>query len=1278
MKQNSGGMVIIVSPATVFDVDFTDLQRLSSDEAVDVLRELIWAEASALGIGKNLINIPTAICVADGGIDGEVSNVSMTGGQGLLKQGITRYQVKTGRFSLSGEADIKSILLKEESRRKRKLSEEDIQPRVRACFEQHGTLVVVLFGSDAPDRREGATITAFRNFLRKFAPQFAEASIEVWRQNQLIGFLRRYPSLSLWVNRRALGNGYTHKAWGRLGTLNVQYQAGQAQTSAIDALRNGLRASVGEALHIRLCGEPGIGKTRIALEATTTSDLAPLVLYFERATDFLSSSLRTELLRDDNNFSVILVVDECSPTDRNLIWQNLSRVGPRLKLITIYNDSDEVDRSYAYFEPPPLEPDQVASIIGTYGAPEEAAKRWAEYCGGSPRVAHVLGANLANNPQDLLRPGPLENIWERYVVGYDSPNDAHVKTRRRVLLYLSLFRAFGFEKYVAGEGEEIQKLIQSADASVTPAYFKEVVAELRSRKILQGDATLYITPKLLHIWLWSQWWKTYGRGLDPRELFKGLSPPLQQSFADMLVYADASQAAQEIVHTLLGPSGPFYEAEFLKTGRGGRFFLKLAEAAPTAALRCLEDTVGTWTKEELYAFREGRREVIHALEKIAIWRDLFTRAARLLLALAVAENETWANNATGVFAGLFSNGYGRVAPTETPPAERLPVLREAIQSRSDDEQGVALRAFDAALRVSRISRVVGAEHQGLGREARLWQPKNRVEHVEAYRQIWLLLRESLDNLRDAPKAKAAQILMRNGWELLFVPEFSDLVLDTIEDLVVRGLCDSREVLKWTSNVLKYRQEHLSEHVRQRIASLQSSVIGEGFPARLRLYVGTSILERAPGEDGRVALALDALAEQAIHDPSLLQPHLSWLVTREAENGFAFGLALAKRDREFALLPSLLAAARSVGKNTTAFFLGGYMHFVSKKSPELLEATFETLCQEPTLAHLLVELTWRTGINDLSVKRLLKLAQEGTVDPLEFRILAFGKAVSALSAAVFEELLKALISLNSVEAASVALDLYNFYYVYEKDRRDLPESLTFKVLSQPSLFQRSDSKPNSALDFHWAEIAVAFLKRYPQRASVVATLIIDHFWANGAELNAYSSEVQKVLVVTLELDPTAVWQLCTAILEDQDDRRSFYVHQWLRGSLAGLESPAAIKCVPRAAVWEWVDEDPANRSLEIAGLVPHDLTSSDPKDSISRELLIRYGKRRDLRRTLASNFLTEGWAGPASAHYAQKRSQLLKLKDTESSEFVRLFIDEMVEILSSYIERAEVDEERQRY
>src|SRR5262249_7797190 len=156
---------------------------------------------------------------------------------------------------------------------------------------------------------------------------------------------------------------------------------------------------------------------------------------------------------------------------------------------------------------------------------------------------------------------------------------------------------------------------------------------------------------------------------------------------------------------------------------------------------------GTWNHERLKAFKNGRREAVWALERIVVWKNLFGRGARLLLKLAEAENENISNNATGVFEDLFSPGVGVVAPTEAPPLERLPILEEALKSKSEREREIAIKAFSKALQTHHFFRMVGAEYQGLRRPPQLWKPKTWDELYDSYTYVWRLLADKLTSLQ---------------------------------------------------------------------------------------------------------------------------------------------------------------------------------------------------------------------------------------------------------------------------------------------------------------------------------------------------------------------------------------------------------------------------------------------------------------------------------------------------------------------------------------------------
>ncbi len=492
-------------------------------------------------------------------------------------------------------------------------------------------------------------------------------------------------------------------------------------------------------MHVR--GEAGVGKTRLVLEATRTEDLRPLVIYCEGPLKLLQGELMSALLRDDMPVDAVVIVDECDFGSQTRLWNQLQYRSPRIKLVSIYNDSEEATGKTVVQDALPLDDGQISEIIGSYNIPQDQARRWAELCDGSPRVAHVVGSNLKHNPDDLLKQPDTVDLWNRYIAGSDEPSGTAVAERRTTLEYLALFKRFGFDGALYAEAQLIAALVREDNSAITWLRFRRIVQDLRKRKILQGSATLYITPRLLHIKLWADWWDTHGGDVGRvKHLLRILPPPLSDWFREMFRYARESRAALSAARGLLDERGPYGEFDFFANGRAALFFRALTDAAPEAALRALQRAIGEWDLERLKELNgDPRRYIVWSLEAIAVWRELFADAARLLLALADAENEGISNNASGVFAELFSAGHGAVAPTEASMEERLPILREALESGSAARRRLALNAAKEALKTGLFRRMAGSEYQGLRRPPELWSPKTWGEVFDGYRRVWHLL-----------------------------------------------------------------------------------------------------------------------------------------------------------------------------------------------------------------------------------------------------------------------------------------------------------------------------------------------------------------------------------------------------------------------------------------------------------------------------------------------------------------------------------------------------------
>ena len=1263
----------------IFTVTNNDLNLLEPAKAVWFFRELLWAEARRLGIGLSQINVPIPINVPDGGVDATVNADLSATGSDIIKPGKNCYQIKSGQaFKPWQESVTRKELFGSDTPLRETLGE-----GIRACLDANGTYVLVCTGIDLVDKQHRNVLTHLNEDLKSCGYQ--NPRVEVWSQNTLIGFLQRFPSLTLRVNGRSKAQFQTHQSWARNDDMSVEFVPGQAQEDLISQIRDDLRRN-DDTVHVRVRGEPGIGKTRLVLEATRADDLAPLVVYC-KAARFRNRVLMDELLWDDNQFAAILVIDECDLSSSFDIWNELRRSDARIKLVTISNDYETKTGDITYPDTPPLDNEQIRQIItppldneqirqiiqGDTSNPDFHADRWAEICSGSPRVAHVITENLRSHPEDVLKPPGTVDIWGRYVAGNDDLRSLEVRQPQRVLRHLALFKRFGFagKRSVVDEARSIAK-----KAEVPWIDFQEIVEGLRDRKILQGDFTLYITPKALHIKLWTEWWDTYGTTFNLEEFTRDLTPELVEWFYEMFRYAAESEAASRIVKDLLGPDGPFRDGDYLMTRLGSRFFSALTEADPKAALKCLMRTLGTWDKETLLQFTGGRRNVIWALEKIAVWRDLFADAARLLLALGEAENEGCSNNASGVFAALFSPARGRVAPTEASPEERLPVLKEAFESGSKERRTLALKACNVALESRRFSRIGGPEYQGLRKEPEFWTPKTYGEIFDAYRRVWNLLAEQLASLPEEERKCGADILLQQARALGRISNLSDMVVDTLQMLSAKALVDEKQLIKTVVEFLRSADKDLPAETRQRWEQLSNTLVPEDFHSLMRRYVGMALHSDLFDENENYleqgSTKVHSLAQQTVETPSLLHPELQWLVTTEAQNGGSFGYALGKRDDGFSLLPRLLDTQRDAGENASGFFLGGYFRAIFESDVTQWEKYLDAVSEDTVLNALVPELIQYSGMTDRAGLLLLDLAKRGIISVNNFSRLA----PNSLSDEVFTAWIEFLLGFTDKSVVSIALDLYHRYYIFRKSAPTLSRDLTFRLLSHPSLFEGSDGSSFNPMEtYHWSEITKAFLNLDPKKGLELAKLVLNHFGEEGSIFN-YDSDICAVLTEITKRYPAEVWDHVSKLLENQNFSRTVALERWLADGESSEEG--AFAHIPLEKIWEWVDGAPEKRAVYLAHrLVLTPLSAATWPTSLERGLLVRYGNvAEDLGGTLMSNYTMGGWAGPSSWHYGGILEELLRIKTDEDNENVKRWIDEYVDSLEQdYIEPAKMDEER---
>ena len=286
---------------TILTVKNEDIQRFDAKSAVIFFREVLWAEARRIGIPLHSINVSSEVDTPDQGVDASVSEAIPNDKSDLIQSGHNSYQIKTGStFSPWQFSQIQKELFGTKQTKR-----ENLRERVRACLDTDGIYVLVCFGQDlTDDRRQKARLHLEQAFK---LCGYQAPRVDVWSINNLVGFLEPFPSLALRANQRYYGKFETHAEWGNHDDMRTTFAIGARRQDLLVALRDQF-TNFSQSSHVRVFGEPGIGKTRLVLEATSTDDLRPLVIY-TNASNFKDSDLMIEMLR--SNFSAILVIDEC-------------------------------------------------------------------------------------------------------------------------------------------------------------------------------------------------------------------------------------------------------------------------------------------------------------------------------------------------------------------------------------------------------------------------------------------------------------------------------------------------------------------------------------------------------------------------------------------------------------------------------------------------------------------------------------------------------------------------------------------------------------------------------------------------------------------------------------------------------------------------------------------------------------------------------------------------------------------------------------------------------
>jgi CBS domain-containing protein len=1018
---------------------------------------------------------------------------------------------------------------------------------------------------------------------------------------------------------------------------------------------------------IRLTGASGLGKTRLLLEAidaSTSIDDSCILIFNAPSYDIIIKESIREMV--ENRVHGLVVIENCNIDLHNHLAKEVNKTDCLLKVVTVGYSDEKVDES-THIQLFPLSDEAIKQVLSPIlvGMDSSDVDRVARFAQGYPLMATLI-ADQYQKEGRLLGSIASSSVVRKLIDGDSGITDVE----KEMLSACSLFDVFGTAEGSAGEeAKYIAEVVAGSDLKT----FDRVLRIFTSRQIInRAGRYARLVPKPLALTLASEWWEetSYER---QKQLIDTLPDSLMQSFCTQASYLDGQPNVQRFSDRLFGGQSPFVQAEELLTERGSKLFRAFVEVNPESTSNALYRVLSEYSHDQLQAIDgDTRRNLVWALEKLCFHEDVFEKSAWCMLLLASAENESWRNNATGMFAQLFRVN---LSGTQAKPNIRFDTLKRAITVNQADIDMVVLEALGQAISTYGGTRTVGAEYQGTKAPLEEWRPELWQDVFDFWQQAFDLMLVLFER-GDAQKEKVLSDIGHSirGFVARGRIEMLDSAIRKVVSINGRYWPEALDSIK---NTFEYDSEGIKQEATDALNNwleLLSPDEAE-LPEKLKILVTNPPWEHHEGEDGHyVDMAAEnakALATDLSHNIEELLPHLDLLLQGEQKQSYAFGHQLAHDLTDVVpILCLALERLASIEKPDYRFVLGLYRGLF-EQSPELWQENIDRLVTDEKLVHLYPDFIRTGDIKKTHLDSLLELIQRGVLSPHSANALGYGRVTDSIEPDVIAGFCLQLAELGE-QASWPALNVIYMYCFSNKDSVNvLRDQLKHLVTAVPL----HKGQKNTATDtHHWHDMAEKLLKERDEEFAVALTnqlIAASKFGLNHGDIWSYT----KPLMLSLMSDyGDVIWPIFGEAIVRAEGMDKYWLQQLLdrETNLVG-NVPSVLSVIPVESVMEWCLKQPDIGPVFVARCLNVIETADEMQQpsALFIALLENFGNDQRVASELSANMGTRGWSGSLVPYLESDKSALSPLIEHENSNIRRWVKDHI-----AYIER-QIDEESSR-
>lgn len=1190
-----------------FDVSAAQVARLDARFS-EFVKQLLAAEMAAHSLRGRALAVNSNENTADGGVDAGLRGATRTD---WLPEGDSAWQFKQSDLSPKGCA-------------------EEFEKATWAHeFVAKGGAYVMALGVPRNDQ----LITRRREAIAKKAIELGLLATDdpelicVYDAEQLARWASHFPSLA--VSRLLGGPGSSaidYESWSRSRSHQASWVADDPRRAAIQAIRDEVMSS--GIIELRVQGEGGIGKTRLVMEALRDETLRPLVAYVDS-----ERSVGGELLAHvvEEGRTAILVVDDC-PAERHVKLAERLPADPGVKLVTLGGEGLAASR-FPVIEVVALPEEQTDLFLrGNYPQLGAEARRFIiDHTRGNTRWTILVADRLRNaeaaQAADIIRRNDIESFVTELLP------DGRAFFLSAVL---ALVERVGWDRELRPQLEVLAKF-----ADATLAEFDDVGRELEQRGLLTREGRYrVVSPHPLAVFLAAEAWRTEGERVV-RELVPALDEGLALAFFKRVADLGQFEPARSVLPALLAPDGPFGSLHALEQRGAGQLLTQLAIVLPDEVMLHLSELIQSATVDELRSYTNSRRDLVWTLEKLIWHRRTFESAANSLLRLAQAENETWANNATGTWIDLFGTMLPGTAAT---PARRAEYVRELAASEELAVRAFAVKAAQRMLgRMQHEVITVSGELQG----GVLVEPRGTpATYGEAgeYQRAGIAILDKLASDPEASVADAATTALIEATHPLIDNPF---VGDALAEVLAKQRGPALDRLRTNiTSLIHLHQRHDSGDSREVVARLER--LAESLPPPSELDQFHLLLQLRPWdleEDELLARIRESL--RVLEDKGETDQALGVLNDEEVFSAWFVGRAIADLKGEDEALKERLAAAIPQNAGALVGYLAGLVERGKESAfDEFLESgSGQELDESQRLA-----LAVRGPATEKAKARILSIISTLPVAIGARQVFAWQRELTEPEVVGLARDWARRV--DSQEDYNALVDWLNFRPLGQELPHPLRE-ITFDVLTKRKAFPALGQQA-----WDWSQLAKALS---PQRGVELARLILELVDEGKLTVLEHHEESQ-VLIQSTRSFPEDVWNEVAAVLSRRSWRIPMEIRKWFLSS------------IPNDIVESWIGDD-VERARLVASIAP---AGGDQPSPYARFLLQRFSDDDDVASGLWGNFISGSWVGPESDRLTAQIEQLNRWRTAGEPEGVRQWAAEVVRGLEARRRVALEREAEERY